>query len=258
MKIALEAALVLVIILFAVVFYGQRRLLYAAPHPAQPPGPELGELIQLPSTVAAWLPPARSDGAVIIHFHGNGEQLGILQPIVSALRAQGLGVLAVEYPGYGLAPGSPSERSLTSAAAEARDFALDRLRVPAGRLVIEGQSLGTAVAAQLAARGRVQKLVLISPMTSVSDLVARFFPFPARYVVRDRFDTRAIAPSIRMPVLIIHGRDDDVVPFAMGEELERLFPEARLIAIEGAGHNDLWARHAPTLASAIARFAMHQ
>jgi pimeloyl-ACP methyl ester carboxylesterase len=132
------------------------------------------------------------------------------------------------------------------------------MRVPVDRVVIEGQSLGTAVAAELAARRRVRKLVLISPFTSVTDLVGRFFPFPARYLVRDRFDTRAIAPGIRIPVLIIHGSDDEVVPFAMGEELARVFPDARLISVEGGGHNDLWARHGPLLAGAIAQFALHE
>ena len=254
MKIALGAALAMIIAAVAALFFGQGNLLYPVPRPARTPGPELGELIELRSTVATWIAPLGTS-PVIIHFHGNAEQLATLGPVVSPLRARGLGVLAVEYPGYGLAKGAPSQRPIVAAAVEAFDFAVEQLRVPPERLVVQGQSLGSAVAAQLVAQRGAARLVLISPFTSVQDFATRLFPSPARHLVRDRFDTRAIAPGIRIPVLIIHGTDDELVPFAMGEELARSFPAARLMRVQGGGHNDLWARHATVLASAITHFA---
>jgi uncharacterized protein len=254
-KTALAAVVILVILLIAALFFTQRIFLYPAPKPPRAPDSSLGELIHLPSTVATWSPPRDREGVVLVHFHGNGEQLASLGPIVSALRARGLGVLAVEYPGYGLARGSPSQRSILAAATEAMDFAAERLRIAPERLILEGQSLGSGVAAQLAGSGRARKLILISPFTSVGDLAARLFSPPVRYFVRDRFDTRAAAPSIQVPVLIIHGTSDELVPFTMGEELARLFPAARLVPVTGAGHNDLWSRHGGVLASSSGGFA---
>jgi pimeloyl-ACP methyl ester carboxylesterase len=257
-KIVLIAALIVVIALAGALFFGQRSVLYPAPRPPRAPGPQLGELIRLPSTVATWSPPASRDGVVIVHFHGNGEQLATLEPIVSGMRARGLGVLAVEYPGYGLAGGSPSRRSILAAGTEAIDFAADRLGISRERLIIQGQSLGSGVAAQLASGDRARKLVLISPFTSVGDLAAHLFVAPVRYLVRDRFDTRAVAPSVHVPVLIIHGTNDELVPFTMGEELARLFPNARLLPIVGGRHNDLWSRHERVVASSIAEFVATQ
>lgn len=254
MKVALAIAMGVLVLGVAALLAGQRQLIYPAPRPARTPAGDLGELLRLPSTVALWSPPARGS-PVVVHFHGNGEQLADLRRVIAGLRGNGLGVLAVEYPGYGLAPGSPSEASLLSAGREALAHARDHLRVPAEKLVLQGQSLGSGVASQLAGQGNGAALVLISPFTSMKDLAAHLFPaVPLGPLVRDRFDTRSVAPSIRVPVLIVHGDRDDLVPFAMGEELARTFPQARLMRVRGAHHNDLWLDHGDELFSAIAAF----
>src|SRR5438105_4424343 len=87
-------------------FLGQRALLFPAPRPPRPPDPALGDIVELATSVALWAAPPPG-GLVVVHFHGNGEQLADLRDVVAALRSRGLGVLAVEYPGYGLAAGSP-------------------------------------------------------------------------------------------------------------------------------------------------------
>ena len=254
MKLAVAIALGVLVLGVAAVLAGQRHLLYPAPRPARPPERDLGELLRLRTTVALWSPPAGTS-PVVVHFHGNGEQLADLRHVVTGLRRNGLGVLAVEYPGYGLAGGSPSEESLLAAGREALAYARERLGVPPEGLVLQGQSLGTGVAARLASEGHGAALVLVSPFTSMTDLAAHLFPaLPLSRLVRDRFDTRAVAPSVRIPVLIVHGDRDDLVPFSMGEELARTFPQARLMRVPGAHHNDLWLAHGDELLSAIAAF----
>jgi pimeloyl-ACP methyl ester carboxylesterase len=251
---ALAIAAAVIILGIAALFAGQRALIYPAPQPARTPPAELGELLRLPSTVALWSPPGPG-ARVIVHFHGNGEQLADLGRVIPGLRAAGFGVLAVEYPGYGLAAGTPSEASLLSAAREAVAHLRDQRGIPAERTVLQGQSLGSGVASQLAAQGHGAALVLISPFTSMTDLAARLFPaLPVGRLVRDRFDTRGIARSVRVPVLIVHGDRDEVVPFSMGEELARTFPDARLEHVEGAHHNDLWLSHGREVAAAIRAF----
>jgi uncharacterized protein len=254
MKLLLVVAAAAIVLGVAALLAGQRALIYPAPRPARSPSAELGELLRLPSTVALWSAPPPT-GPVVVHFHGNGEQLADLGRVIAGLRAGGSGVLAVEYPGYGLAPGAPSEATLLAAGREALAHLRDRLGIAPERIVLQGQSLGSGVASQLAAEGHGRALVLISPFTSVADLAARIFPaLPLHRLVRDRFDTRAAAPSVRVPVLIVHGDRDEVVPFSMGEELSRTFPDARLLRVQGAHHNDLWLSHGSELSSAISAF----
>ena len=104
-----------------------------------------------------------------------------------------------------------------------------------------GQSLGTGVAARMAADGLSAGLILQSPYTSVVDIAAAQYPlFPVRLLDRDPFDTLALAPKIRVPVLIMHGTDDTTVPFAMGARLARqLGGEAKFVPIPHGDHNDL-------------------
>jgi pimeloyl-ACP methyl ester carboxylesterase len=92
----------------------------------------------------------------------------------------------------------------------------------------------------MALRGRGARLVLISPYTSIPAVASEVVPWaPTRLLVRDRFDTLAKAPGIQVPVLIVHGTEDEVVPYRMGEALSRAFPHARLRPVAGAHHNDV-------------------
>jgi uncharacterized protein len=108
----------------------------------------------------------------------------------------------------------------------------------------------------MALRGHGSRLVLISPYTSIADLGARTYPyFPVRWLLLDRFDTESKAPRIRLPVLIVHGIEDEIVPVAMGERLARLFPNAQLKLVAGGHHNDLLSTEMDVLTGCIASFA---
>jgi pimeloyl-ACP methyl ester carboxylesterase len=119
------------------------------------------------------------------------------------------------------------------------------------RLVLEGQSLGSGVAVWLAQHGWGTRMVLLSPYTSLPDVGARAFPmFPVRLLMRDRFDSASRAPSIRMPVLVLHGPNDEVVPFELGKALASKFPNARFVEVPSARHNDIWDLR-PTMTEAL-------
>lgn len=201
--------------------------------------------------------PAPIGANTLVHFHGNGEELASVVPLLRALHRAGLGVYAVEYPGYGLSrAGSPSEASLYAAAETALEHLRTRLGVSPGKTVLQGQSLGTGVAVEMALRGYGARLVLISPFTSLPDLAQRMLPFlPARYLVRDRFDSSSKAPRLRLPALVIHGSRDEIVPVDMGRTLAARLPRARLVVIEGARHNDLFASSGKRVLAEIASFA---
>jgi hypothetical protein len=239
----------------------QRPMLFPAPGGAREPvmrGATLDRIVgPNGTTVYALHAPAPAGAPTVVHFHGNGEQLADVVHLASALHAAGVGVYAVEYPGYGLAAATPATESALYAAAEAALAHLtEHAGVPRESIVLEGQSLGSGVATEMAARGHGARMVLLSPYTSIADLMSRFVPFlPSSLLVRDRFDNAAKAPRVGIPVLLVHGTDDALIPVEHGRRLARLFPAARLEELQGRHHNDLFAEAGSPLVSRIARFA---
>ncbi len=235
-----------------------RRLLYPAPVEADRPIPS--DATRIDATAKDGTPvfamrfAARGGGATattVVHFHGNGETVFDDVEIARELALRGVNVVLAEYRGYGLSrdAGSPTEQGLYADA----QALLDALAIPRDRLVLWGTSLGTGVAAEMALRGFGRELVLMAPYTSIPDVGAKVAPFlPVHWLVGDRFDTRSKAPRIRLPVLIIQGTQDEVVPFAMGQALSKTFPRAELITIQGGHHTDLFALDGPALLDAIA------
>ncbi len=260
----------IVVTLFALVTLGylglmmaaftlQRSMLFPAPLSASkephseagfrrltPPGGPVVDVLHLP---------AGPGEPTLVHFHGNGEQISYLMELGKALRARGVGFLAVEYPGYGTNPGSPSEQGLY----EAAEVALADLRaqgVGPEATVLSSRSLGGGVAVEMARRGHAARMVLLAPFTSVVEMASRLFSFlPTRLLVRDPFDNAAKAPGIDIPVLIVHGEQDEVIPVEMGVRLGRLFPQGTTEVVPGARHNDLLERTWPVLVDRIAAFA---
>jgi pimeloyl-ACP methyl ester carboxylesterase len=145
--------------------------------------------------------------------------------------------VAIEYPGYGNRPGEPTEKSIYAAAEE-------QLRELQGeRVVLVGQSLGTGPAVEMARRGFGTRLVLMTPFTSIPDVAKTTMPYlPIRLLTKDKFDNAAKASAISMPVLVVHGERDEVVPFRLGEKLASLFSHAQLMTVPEGRHNDLWER----------------
>lgn len=232
------------VLILALAFFGQRALLFPAPRSALPLS-AASQLVELEHTVLLVRPPTSADAPVVLHFHGNGEQLASLEWMADAWADQGVGFVAVEYPGYGLAKskGAPSEASILTAADEALNHVQIAMGLRPDRLILSGQSLGSGVAVAVARRGIGRKLVLFTPYTSLPDVGARVMPFlPVRLLMRDRFDSREKAVDVKQPVLIIHGTDDEVVPFDLGERLSKVFPNATLLRIDGGHHNDVAGR----------------
>jgi fermentation-respiration switch protein FrsA (DUF1100 family) len=204
--------------------------------------------------------PAATGARVVVHFHNNSETMAGPIAMARAIHAHGLGVVLVEYRGYGLSAGSPEEEGLY-ADAEAVLDALEARGVARDRVVLSGTSLGTGVAAEMARRSRGAALVLVSPYTSIADLVTNVVPFaPASLLVPDRFDTLAKASAIGVPTLIIHGDADAVVPFSMGERVASAIRGARFVRVAGGGHGDgdLFAREGERLVTEVVRLSSLQ
>lgn len=204
--------------------------------------------------VALWSPPTPGR-SVVVFFHGNAQELVDLTAFARQLTDRGVGVMFVEYPGYGVAKGRPSEASIYEAASRAL-AELARLGVDREHTVLVGQSLGTGVAVEMAVRGYGSKLLLISPYTSMIDMVQRFAPFaPVALFMSDRFDNLAKAPRVDVEAVVVHGDKDGLVPFEMGRDIATSIRGSRLEVFSGGGHNDLFAREEGRLVRLIVGLA---
>lgn len=216
--------------------------------PAPPAGAQLsraitsarGEIIWLEvddHRVEAWLLPATTTdrAPVLMYTHGNGELIDFWAGEFEQIRAAGMHVLLVEYPGYGRSGGNPSERSITEALVAAYDRIARDPRVDAKRIFGHGRSLGGGAMAQLAARRPLAVLILESTFTSLADILHGYH-LPD-WMIRNRFDTRAVLRDYRSPVLILHGARDLNIPVAHAHGLTAAAPGAKLHLLD-CGHND--------------------
>ncbi len=239
----------------------QRSLLYPAPKRA-PLQAEADGFSRLPLEgelyVDLFYLPAPPGAPTVVHFHGNGEEVLMQVGLGRLMAERGLGFLAVEYPGYGASPGSPTEEGIY-AAAEAALAWLRTKGVTSQQTVLSGRSLGTGVAVEMARRGHGARVMLVSPYTSITDIAATAFPFlPARLLTRDRYDTASKAAAVKLPVLIIHGEEDTLIPVDMGRRLGKLFPQATVETVAGAGHNDVLEDAGKVFRHRMASFALGQ
>lgn len=187
--------------------------------------------------VEAWFLPVSSGkpAPLLIHAHGNGELIDIQTRSVDAIRAAGIAVLLVEYPGYGRSGGDPSEETVTATWVAAYDWAKGDARIDPARIVGYGRSLGGGAVAQLAARRPVAALVLESTFASIGEMV-RAKGIPGWLVVNE-FDSRAVLEKYPGPVLILHGTRDQTFPIGHAYSLHAASPHSAL-HVQECGHND--------------------
>jgi len=190
----------------------------------------------------AWHIPPRGDQPVILYFHGNGGALRYRVDRYRALTRDGTGLLALSYRGYGGSSGRPSEEGLVEDARATYAFAA--ARYPEARLVLWGESLGSALAIALACEQPVARLVLEAPFVSAAAIASAAYPFvPVRWLMKDQFRSDLRIRNVTAPVLIVHGDRDEVIPIASSERLYALIAgPKRFVRIAGAGHEDLGMR----------------
>lgn len=245
--------------LVGTVYFCQRRIIYPAPRTVVEPRIDDAQLEQVlvpgANPVVGLHFKAPPGAPTVLHFHGNGEQIADLIALGRALVARGFGFFAMEYPGYGVAEGSPSEQA-NYRAAEATIGHLTRQHgIGADQLILQGQSLGTGIAVEMALRGYGNKLILISPYSSMVDMGKLTLPiFPNELLVHDRYLNLAKAPRVTQPTLVAHGTDDEVIPVRMGRSVAEALPNARLLIVEGAHHNDLFIHRGRQLLDELASF----
>lgn len=188
--------------------------------------------------VEAWfIPPATSvkPAPVVIFGHGNAEVIDFWPATLEPFTRWGIGVLLVEYPGYGRSAGTPSQTSISEAFVAAWDAIAQRPDVDSEKILFFGRSLGAAAVCDLSLKRSSCALILMSAFTRVRDFTDRY-ALPG-FFVRDPFDNLSAVKRYSNPVLVIHGENDEIVPCAHGRTLARNARQGRLITY-ACGHND--------------------
>jgi len=176
---------------------------------------------------------------LILYFHGNRKNISWYEKYVYSFTRNGYEVWMIDYPGFGKSTGSFTEEKLYAYALEM--YKLARTKYVPLQIVIYGKSMGTGIAAELAAVRDCKYLILETPYYSMTSLAAHYFPiYPVSRLMHYKFPTNDWLTKVTAPIIIFHGNDDGVVPFSQSEKLATLFkPADELVKIEGGSHNDL-------------------
>jgi hypothetical protein len=190
----------------------------------------------------AWWLSAGPDAPVLLWLHGNAGNISHRAENQRLLARSGMSSLLVDYRGYGRSEGKPTEQGIYLDAEAAYDYLTRQRGVPPEHIVAFGQSMGAAAAVHLALVRPVRGLILESPFASARAMARHIMPLlPVWPFVRTRMDNVGRIRSVRVPVLVLHGDRDEVVPFEQGMQVFEAAPEPkRFYRIEGAGHNDTW------------------
>jgi fermentation-respiration switch protein FrsA (DUF1100 family) len=229
-------------------YLGNRHFMYL-PDPTRVAPAEVGldgvEEIEIPVadgvTLVAWHAPAKRDKPTILYFHGNGANAANRSPKIKKIRENGFGVFYLNNRGYGGSGGSPTEEDNVADAIAAHDHLTD-LGVSADRIVAYGESLGSGQAVRLAAKRSVSAVVLEAPLTSTVEVARQtYFWLPLSLLIADKYNNERNIRSVTAPVLILHGKQDEVIPVEMGRRVYRAANEPKRIELFAQGaHEDLF------------------
>ena len=196
------------------------------------------ENLELPTSdgerLHAWYVPAPGARGVVLFFHGNAGNISHRLDSIAIFNQLGLDVMIIDYRGYGESTGRPSEKGTYLDAQAAWDYLRDERGVSPARIVIFGRSLGGAVGAWLGSRNKAAAVIIESSFSSGEDMARHLYSFlPARILTRLKYPVAEYASRIESPVLVVHSRDDEIIPFEMGEAIyssvtgDRSFVELR-------------------------------
>jgi uncharacterized protein len=232
--------------LAAMLYFAQRSMMYfpetVHTSPAEAGLPEAEEITLTTADgvhIVGWHVAPRDGKPVILYLHGNGGALRYHVERFHRLIKEGLGLVAIEYRGYGGSEGSPSEAGLFADAEAAYAFAAGRYRPD--QLIPWGESLGTGLAVYLAAEKPVGRVILEAPFTSTAAVAAqRYWFMPVRLLMKDQFRSDERIANVTAPILILHGLNDRVVPYSMGEQMFDLANgNKHIVRFIDGGHEDL-------------------
>lgn len=205
--------------------------------------------------VSGWWVPVTGARGVVLFFYGNGGNVSYYLDILPVFNELGLTTLMIDYRGYGLSEGHPSEEGTYNDAEAAWDFIIHEKKIPPNRIIVMGRSLGGAIAAWLASRTNPGLVILESSFLSFAKVAKDLYPWaPAKLLFGNIYNTEAAIGIIRSPVLIIHSQGDEIVPFNHGIKLFELAREPKEFLKISGSHNSGFHESLNVYTSGIDRF----
>ncbi len=228
------------------VFFLQRALIFPRgvippfSDPIRPQGAEVLSIHTGEENVEAWFIPADASFSAhpcpaVIFAHGNTELIDFWPVYLKPLSQNGIHLLLVEYPGYGRSKGKPSEKSISRVFVAAYDQLVAKNTVDPGKIILFGRSIGGGAICSLAKARPSAVLILLSTFTSIRSFASRYGLFP--FMIRDPMDNIGVLKEYPGPILVLHGKQDDLISFSHAKALAAASRNTRLIAYD-CGHND--------------------
>jgi fermentation-respiration switch protein FrsA (DUF1100 family) len=189
--------------------------------------------------LSAWYVPAKDAEMTILFCHGNGGNMMHRLDSISLFNKLGLNCFIFDYRGYGQSEGKTTEEGTYIDAMTAYEWLTQTKKISSQEIIVFGRSLGGSIAAHVAERMKVCALVLESCFTSYVDMGKKFYPYmPVRWFARFKYDTIGNLKKVRSPVMIIHSRNDEMIPFEFGLELYDTAAEPKEFVEITGSHND--------------------
>ncbi|MBF0384031.1 MAG: alpha/beta hydrolase [Magnetococcales bacterium] len=171
-------------------------------------------------TLTNWWIPGDDDGLTVLFFHGNATNISETYEYVRMFHSLGLSVFLLEYRGYGLSEGRPTEEGTKADAEAAWHYLIDKKKLIGSQIIFYGHSLGGGVATGLAIKHPPAKLIIEGTFTSVPDVAADIYPYlPVRLMAHIHFPNLERIKQIEVPKLLIHSIEDEIIPYSHGEKL---------------------------------------
>jgi hypothetical protein len=186
-----------------------------------------------------WYVPATDRRGVVLFFHGNAGNISHRLDSIKIFHGLGLDTLIIDYRGYGQSTGKTSEQGTYLDAQAAWSYLVDERGIPADRIIIFGRSLGGAIGAWLGTQHTPAAMIIESSFTSGVDIGRRLYPFlPVRLITRLRYPVAEYASRLECPVLVVHSRDDEIIPFEMGQSIYEAVKQRKSFLELRGDHNN--------------------
>lgn len=212
--------------------------------------------------INGWFAPGENlaeDGHVtrltVLFFHGNAGNISHRLEKMAIFRDLGVDTFIIDYRGFGRSEGQPNEEGTYRDAQAAYEYLTQQRKLKPPSIVVYGESLGSAIATDLASKVPVGGFVLEEGFTSTADVGQEMFPFfPIHWLVRNKYDTIGKLPGIHIPLLILHSRDDKLIGFNHGQRLFAAANDPKQFVELRGGHNDAFLTSALTYRAALSKF----
>ncbi len=232
----LGRSLLVIYVLFALYVFFRADSMIFLPQPTS--YKDTGDIRKLPVNAnekisAIYLPNSQA-AYTLLYIHGNAEDIGDIRPVLERLHEWGFSIFAYDYRGYGTSDGKPSESNAYQDAEAAYNYLTQKLKISPERIIVYGRSVGGGSAVELATRHYEAGLILESTFTSAFRVVV-----PIPILPFDKFSNRSKLKQIHCPILVMHGKADQTIPFEHGQKLYEAAPLPKLFLwVEGAEHDN--------------------